>query len=73
MFAFHDSLLAAVHVRQTAGTLSVLLFGGGAAAGLVSLVAHATFRRTRNNSPALGVLSGRHIRGLRGCWRETTG
>ena len=52
VFAFHDSVLAAVHVRQTAGTLSVLLFGGGAAAGLVSLVAQATFRRARNHSPA---------------------
>jgi hypothetical protein len=52
VFAFHDSLLAAAHVRQTAGALSVLLFGGGAATGLVSLMAQATFRRARVNSPA---------------------
>jgi hypothetical protein len=52
VFAFHDSVLAAAHVRQSAGALSVLLFGGGAAAGLVSLVAQATIRRARNHSPA---------------------
>jgi hypothetical protein len=52
VFAFHDSLLAAANVPQTAGALSVLLFGGGAAAGLVSLLAQATIRRARNNSPA---------------------
>jgi hypothetical protein len=47
VFAFHDSLLAAAHVRQTAGALSVLLIGGGAAAGLVSLAAQAAFRYRR--------------------------
>jgi hypothetical protein len=52
VFAFHDSLLAAANVPQTAGALSVLLFGGGAAAGLVSLMAQATIRRARNGSPA---------------------
>lgn len=52
VFAFHDSLLAAANVPQTTAALSVLLFGGGAAAGLVSLTAQATFRRTRNGSPA---------------------
>jgi hypothetical protein len=48
VFAFHDSLLAAAHMRQTAGALSVLLFGGGAAAGLVSLMVQTTFRRARS-------------------------
>jgi hypothetical protein len=52
VFAFHDSLLAAANVPQTAGALSVLLFGGSAAAGLVSLAAQATLRRGRNGSPA---------------------
>lgn len=49
-FAFHDSLLSAAHAHQTAATLTCLLVGGGAAAGLVSLVSQTAFRRVRNSS-----------------------
>ena len=57
VFAFHDSLLAAANVRQTAGTLSVLLLGGGAAAGLVSLMVRASFRRARNSLPVAATVN----------------
>jgi hypothetical protein len=54
VFAFHDSLLAAAHVPQTAGALGVLLFGGGAGAGLVSLAGQAVFRRARPSGRTSG-------------------
>jgi hypothetical protein len=38
VFAFHDWLLAAAHLPQTTGTLTGLLFGGGAVGWLAGLV-----------------------------------
>lgn len=44
VFAFHDSLLAALPVHQTAGTLTCLLLAGGAAGGVGGLVAQTALR-----------------------------